>query len=209
MIDDARRFAGCLPIASPLLGVLLFLCSPRQLLWRTGTPFFAGGEHFAVAAVHHLLTRMIPFTALITGTVGVAGYYPDHWWKPRFTPFFARLADPPRVKWTADDERGESACHGRLARTDHQRLLPEACPVSLRAITVTALATLVSHTAMKVWWRRYSAIHDPLRLSALPDRRMIVTVVLLLISGADSAKPLATGWWCIFRASKYALDLQT
>ena len=76
------------------LGVLLFLCSPRQLLENRGVYAFMS---LAVNILRSLpfiilLIVMIPFTVLITGTsLGVAGAIPPL--VVGATPFFARLVE--------------------------------------------------------------------------------------------------------------------
>lgn len=89
------------------LGVLLFLCSPRQLLENRG---FYAFMSLAVNILRSLpfiilLIVMIPFTVLITGTsLGVAGAIPPLvvgatrssrvWWKPRCVKSIAASSKP-------------------------------------------------------------------------------------------------------------------
>lgn len=130
------------------LGVLLFLCSPRQLL-----------ENRVVYAIMSLavnilrslpfiilLIVMIPFTVMITGTsLGVAGAIPPL--VVGATPFFARLVETA----LREVDRGIIEATQSMGATTRQiimnALLPEARPGIFAAITVTAI-TLVSYTAM-------------------------------------------------------------
>lgn len=82
------------------LGVLLFLCSPRQLLEAKGLYALLSLVVNILRSLPFiiLLIVMIPFTVLITGTsLGVGGAIPPL--VVGATPFFARLVEPPCVKW--------------------------------------------------------------------------------------------------------------
>ncbi|PTT88256.1 metal ABC transporter permease, partial [Pseudomonas sp. HMWF005] len=119
------------------LGVLLFLCSPRQLL-----------ENRVVYAIMSLavnilrslpfiilLIVMIPFTVMITGTsLGVAGAIPPL--VVGATPFFARLVETA----LREVDRGIIEATQSMGATTRQiimnALLPEARPGIFAAITV-------------------------------------------------------------------------
>jgi len=130
------------------LGILLFLCSPRQLLEQKGVYAILA---FVVNVVRSLpfiilLIVMIPFTVLLTGTsLGVAGAIPPL--VIGAAPFFARLVETA----LREVDRGIIEATQAMGATTRQiilnALLPEARPGILAAITVTAI-TLVSYTAM-------------------------------------------------------------
>ncbi|WP_191489239.1 methionine ABC transporter permease [Pseudomonas sp. FEN] len=130
------------------LGILLFLCSPRQLLEQKATYSILA---FVVNVVRSLpfiilLIVMIPFTVLLTGTsLGVAGAIPPL--VVGAAPFFARLVETA----LREVDRGIIEATQAMGATTRQiilnALLPEARPGILAAITVTAI-TLVSYTAM-------------------------------------------------------------
>ncbi|MDD2053137.1 ABC transporter permease [Pseudomonas putida] len=130
------------------LGILLFLCSPRQLLEQKTTYAILA---FVVNVVRSLpfiilLIVMIPATVFITGTsLGVAGAIPPL--VVGATPFFARLVETA----LREVDRGIIEATQAMGATTRQivlnALLPEAGPGILAAITVTAI-TLVGYTAM-------------------------------------------------------------
>ncbi|MBH3441971.1 MULTISPECIES: methionine ABC transporter permease [Pseudomonas] len=165
------------------LGVLLFLCSPRQLLENRGL--------YAVLSVMVnilrslpfiiLLIVMIPFTVLITGTsLGVAGAIPPL--VVGATPFFARLVETA----LREVDRGIIEATQSMGATTRQiimnALLPEARPGIFAAITVTAI-TLVSYTAMAgvVGAGGLGDLAIRFGYQRFQTDVMIVTVVLLLI----------------------------
>lgn len=165
------------------LGVLLFLCSPRQLLENRGL--------YAVLSVIVnilrslpfiiLLIVMIPFTVLITGTsLGVAGAIPPL--VVGATPFFARLVETA----LREVDRGIIEATQSMGATTRQiimnALLPEARPGIFAAITVTAI-TLVSYTAMAgvVGAGGLGDLAIRFGYQRFQTDVMIVTVVLLLI----------------------------
>ncbi|TKJ73004.1 metal ABC transporter permease [Pseudomonas sp. CFBP13508] len=165
------------------LGVLLFLCSPRQLLENRGL--------FAVLSLVVnilrslpfiiLLIVMIPFTVLITGTsLGVAGAIPPL--VVGATPFFARLVETA----LREVDRGIIEATQSMGATTRQiimnALLPEARPGIFAAITVTAI-TLVSYTAMAgvVGAGGLGDLAIRFGYQRFQTDVMIVTVVLLLI----------------------------
>ena len=165
------------------LGVLLFLCSPRQLFEQKGLYALLSLVVNILRSLPFiiLLIVMIPFTVLITGTsLGVAGAIPPL--VVGATPFFARLVETA----LREVDRGIIEATQAMGATTWQiitrALLPEALPGLLAATTVTAI-TLVSYTAMsgligggglgdlavRYGYQRYQ-----------PDV-MAVTVILLLI----------------------------
>jgi len=165
------------------LGVLLFLCSPRQLLENRGL--------YAVLSVMVnilrslpfiiLLIVMIPFTVLITGTsLGVAGAIPPL--VVGATPFFARLVETA----LREVDRGIIEATQSMGATTRQiimnALLPEARPGIFAAITVTAI-TLVSYTAMAgvVGAGGLGDLAIRFGYQRFQTDVMIVTVLLLLI----------------------------
>jgi D-methionine transport system permease protein len=165
------------------LGVLLFLCSPRQLLQNRVL--------YAVLSVMVnilrslpfiiLLIVMIPFTVLITGTsLGVAGAIPPL--VVGATPFFARLVETA----LREVDRGIIEATQSMGATTRQiimnALLPEARPGIFAAITVTAI-TLVSYTAMAgvVGAGGLGDLAIRFGYQRFQTDVMIVTVVLLLI----------------------------
>ncbi|EZP34497.1 methionine ABC transporter permease [Pseudomonas sp. RIT288] len=165
------------------LGVLLFLCSPRQLLENRGLYAFMS---LAVNILRSLpfiilLIVMIPFTVLITGTsLGVAGAIPPL--VIGATPFFARLVETA----LREVDRGIIEATQSMGATTRQiimnALLPEARPGIFAAITVTAI-TLVSYTAMAgvVGAGGLGDLAIRFGYQRFQTDVMIVTVVLLLI----------------------------
>ncbi|WP_166222189.1 methionine ABC transporter permease [Pseudomonas atagonensis] len=165
------------------LGVLLFLCSPRQLLENRGLYAFLS---LAVNILRSLpfiilLIVMIPFTVLITGTsLGVAGAIPPL--VVGATPFFARLVETA----LREVDRGIIEATQSMGATTRQiimnALLPEARPGIFAAITVTAI-TLVSYTAMAgvVGAGGLGDLAIRFGYQRFQTDVMIVTVVLLLI----------------------------
>ncbi|WP_454564836.1 methionine ABC transporter permease [Pseudomonas sp. AIG] len=165
------------------LGVLLFLCSPRQLLEYRGLYAFLS---LAVNILRSLpfiilLIVMIPFTVLITGTsLGVAGAIPPL--VVGATPFFARLVETA----LREVDRGIIEATQSMGATTRQiimnALLPEARPGIFAAITVTAI-TLVSYTAMAgvVGAGGLGDLAIRFGYQRFQTDVMIVTVVLLLI----------------------------
>ena len=130
------------------LGVLLFVCGPRQL--------FEEKRLYALLALCVNVLRSLPFiillivlipvTVLITGTsLGVAGAIPPL--VIGTTPFFARLVETA----LREVDRGIIEATQSMGATPWQiivrALLPEALPGIIAAITVTSI-TLVSYTAM-------------------------------------------------------------
>ncbi|EUB83491.1 methionine ABC transporter permease [Pseudomonas koreensis] len=165
------------------LGVLLFLCSPRQLLENRGLYAIMS---LAVNILRSLpfiilLIVMIPFTVLITGTsLGVAGAIPPL--VVGATPFFARLVETA----LREVDRGIIEATQSMGATTRQiimnALLPEARPGIFAAITVTAI-TLVSYTAMAgvVGAGGLGDLAIRFGYQRFQTDVMIVTVVLLLI----------------------------
>jgi len=130
------------------LGVLLFLCSPRQLLEHKAT---YSALAFVVNVVRSLpfiilLIVLIPTTVFLTGTsLGVAGAIPPL--VIGAAPFFARLVETA----LREVDRGIIEATQAMGATTRQivfnALLPEARTGILAAITVTTI-TLVGYTAM-------------------------------------------------------------
>ena len=165
------------------LGVLLFLCSPRQLLENR---VIYAIMSLAVNILRSLpfiilLIVMIPFTVLITGTsLGVAGAIPPL--VVGATPFFARLVETA----LREVDRGIIEATQSMGATTRQiimnALLPEARPGIFAAITVTAI-TLVSYTAMAgvVGAGGLGDLAIRFGYQRFQTDVMVVTVVLLLI----------------------------
>ena len=171
------------------LGVLLFLCSPRQLF-----------EHKSLYALLSLIVNilrslpfiillivMIPITVMITGvfmdrgtSLGVAGAIPPL--VIGATPFFARLVETA----LREVDRGIIEATQSMGATTRQiitnALLPEARPGIFAAITVTAI-TLVSYTAMAgvVGAGGLGDLAIRFGYQRFQTDVMVVTVVLLLI----------------------------
>ena len=130
------------------LGVLLFLCSPRQLFEQKAVYAILS---LAVNILRSLpfiilLIVMIPLTVLITGTsLGVAGAIPPL--VVGATPFFARLVETALREVDRGIIEATQAMGASTRQIITSALLPEARPGIFAAITVTAI-TLVSYTAM-------------------------------------------------------------
>jgi len=91
------------------LGVLLFLCGPKQMFEQKGVYALLSLIVNILRSLPFiiLLIVMIPITVLITGTsLGVAGAIPPL--VVGATPFFARLVETACVKWTAASSRPPS-----------------------------------------------------------------------------------------------------
>ncbi|MFW9082117.1 methionine ABC transporter permease [Pseudomonas sp. P2757] len=165
------------------LGVLLFLCSPRQLLENRGVYAILSLVVNILRSLPFiiLLIVMIPFTVLITGTsLGVAGAIPPL--VVGATPFFGRLVETA----LREVDRGIIEATQSMGATTRQiivnALLPEARPGIFAAITVTAI-TLVSYTAMAgvVGAGGLGDLAIRFGYQRFQTDVMIVTVVLLLI----------------------------
>ena len=165
------------------LGVLLFLCSPRQLLENRGLYAVLSLVVNILRSLPFiiLLIVMIPFTVLITGTsLGVAGAIPPL--VVGATPFFARLVETA----LREVDRGIIEATQSMGATTRQiimnALLPEARPGIFAAITVTAI-TLVSYTAMAgvVGAGGLGDLAIRFGYQRFQTDVMIVTVVLLLV----------------------------
>ncbi|WP_040260474.1 MULTISPECIES: methionine ABC transporter permease [Pseudomonas] len=165
------------------LGVLLFLCGPRQLFEERRVYALLS---FLVNVLRSLpfiilLIVMIPFTVLITGTsLGVAGAIPPL--VVGATPFFARLVETA----LREVDRGIIEATQAMGATTRQiilnALLPEARPGIFAAITVTAI-TLVSYTAMAgvVGAGGLGDLAIRFGYQRFQTDVMIVTVILLLV----------------------------
>ena len=165
------------------LGVLLFLCGPRQLFEQKALYSLLSLLVNVLRSVPFviLLILMIPLTVLITGTsLGVAGAIPPL--VVGATPFFARLVETALREVDRGIIEATQAMGASTLQIIFRALLPEALPGLIAAATVTAI-TLVSYTAMsgligggglgdlavRYGYQRYQ-----------PDV-MAVTVILLLI----------------------------
>ena len=165
------------------LGVLLFLCGPRQLFEQKALYGLLSLLVNVLRSVPFviLLILMIPLTVLVTGTsLGVAGAIPPL--VVGATPFFARLVETALREVDRGIIEATQAMGATTLQIIFRALLPEALPGLIAATTVTAI-TLVSYTAMsgligggglgdlavRYGYQRYQ-----------PDV-MAVTVILLLI----------------------------
>lgn len=165
------------------LGVLLFLCGPRQLFEQKALYGLLSLLVNVLRSVPFviLLILMIPLTVLITGTsLGMAGAIPPL--VVGATPFFARLVETALREVDRGIIEATQAMGASTLQIIFRALLPEALPGLIAAATVTAI-TLVSYTAMsgligggglgdlavRYGYQRYQ-----------PDV-MAVTVILLLI----------------------------
>ena len=165
------------------LGVLLFLCGPRQLFEQKALYALLSLLVNVLRSVPFviLLILMIPLTVLITGpSLGVAGAIPPL--VVGATPFFARLVETALREVDRGIIEATQAMGASTLQITFRALLPEALPGRIAAATVTAI-TLVSYTAMsgligggglgdlavRYGYQRYQ-----------PDV-MAVTVILLLI----------------------------
>ena len=165
------------------LGVLLFLCGPRQLFEQKALYGLLSLLVNVLRSVPFviLLILMIPLTVLITGTsLGVAGAIPPL--VVGATPFFARLVETALREVDRGIIEATQAMGASTLQIIFRALLPEALPGLIAATTVTAI-TLVSYTAMsgligggglgdlavRYGYQRYQ-----------PDV-MAVTVILLLV----------------------------
>lgn len=165
------------------LGVLLFLCGPRQLFEQRGLYALLS---FLVNVLRSLpfiilLIVMIPVTILLTGTsLGIAGAIPPL--VVGATPFFARLVETA----LREVDRGIIEATQAMGATTRQiilnALLPEARPGIFAAITVTAI-TLVSYTAMAglVGAGGLGDLAIRFGYQRFQTNVMVVTVVLLLV----------------------------
>ena len=130
------------------LGVLLFLCGPRQMFEQKA---LYGSLSLLVNVLRSvpfviLLILMIPLTKAITGTsLGVAGAIPPL--VVGATPFFARLVETALREVDRGIIEATQAMGASTAQIIFRALLPEARPGLWAAVTVTAI-TLVSYTAM-------------------------------------------------------------
>jgi D-methionine transport system permease protein len=165
------------------LGVLLFLCSPRQLLEQRSLYALLSLVVNILRSLPFiiLLIVMIPFTVLLTGTsLGVAGAIPPL--VVGATPFFARLVETA----LREVDRGIIEATQAMGATTRQiiinALLPEARPGIYAAITVTAI-TLVSYTAMAgvVGAGGLGDLAIRFGYQRFQTDVMLVTVILLLV----------------------------
>lgn len=165
------------------LGVLLFLCSPRQLLEQKAVYALLSLVVNILRSLPFiiLLIVMIPITVLITGTsLGVAGAIPPL--VVGTTPFFARLVETALREVDRGIIEATQAMGASTRQIIINALLPEARPGIFAAITVTAI-TLVSYTAMAgvVGAGGLGDLAIRFGYQRFQTDVMIVTVVLLLI----------------------------
>jgi len=165
------------------LGVLLFLCGPKQMLEQKGVYALLSLVVNILRSLPFiiLLIVMIPITVLITGTsLGVAGAIPPL--VVGATPFFARLVETA----LREVDRGIIEATQSMGATTRQiitsALLPEARPGIFAAITVTAI-TLVSYTALAgvVGAGGLGDLAIRFGYQRFQTDVMVVTVVLLLV----------------------------
>lgn len=165
------------------LGVLLFLCGPRQLF--ANRPLYALLS-FLVNVLRSLpfiilLIVMIPVTVLLTGTsLGVAGAIPPL--VVGTTPFFARLVETALREVDRGIIEATQAMGASTRQIVLHALLPEARPGIIAAVTVTAI-TLVSYTAMAgvVGAGGLGDLAIRFGYQRFQTDVMVVTVVLLLV----------------------------
>ena len=150
-IDTLLMLGASLPLTLLLglpLGVLLFLCGPRQLFDNRGLYALLSLLVNVLRSLPFiiLLIVMIPLTLLLTGTsLGVAGAIPPL--VAGATPFFARLVETALREVDRGIIEATQAMGASTRQIIFRALLPEARPGIIAAITVTAI-TLVSYTAM-------------------------------------------------------------
>ena len=165
------------------LGVLLFLCSPRQLFEQKTVYALLSLVVNILRSLPFiiLLIVMIPFTVFITGTsLGVAGAIPPL--VVGATPFFARLVETALREVDRGIIEATQAMGASTRQIITSALLPEARPGIFAAITVTAI-TLVGYTAMAgvVGAGGLGDLAIRFGYQRFQTDVMIVTVVLLLI----------------------------
>mgnify|MGYP000901877542 FL=1 len=150
-LDTLLMLGGSLLFTALLglpLGVLLFLCGPRQLFDNRGLYALLSLLVNVLRSLPFiiLLIVMIPLTLLLTGTsLGVAGAIPPL--VAGATPFFARLVETALREVDRGIIEATQAMGASTRQIIFRALLPEARPGIIAAITVTAI-TLVSYTAM-------------------------------------------------------------
>jgi D-methionine transport system permease protein len=130
------------------LGVLLFLCAPRQPCARPGLYRLLALAVNLLRSVPFviLLILMLPLTELIVGTsLGALGAIPPL--VVGATPLFARLTETALREVDRGILEAMQAMGAGTRQIVVRALLPEARPGLIAAFTVTAI-TLVSYTAM-------------------------------------------------------------
>ena len=165
------------------LGVLLFLCSPRQLFEQKNVYALLSLVVNILRSLPFiiLLIVMIQFTVMITGTsLGVAGAIPPL--VVGATPFFARLVETALREVDRGIIEATQAMGASTRQIIISALLPEARPGIFAAITVTSI-TLVGYTAMAgvVGAGGLGDLAIRFGYQRFQTDVMIVTVVLLLI----------------------------
>ena len=165
------------------LGVLLFLCSPRQLLEHKSLYTVLALVVNILRSVPFiiLLVVMMPVTVIIAGTsLGVAGAIPPL--VVGATPFFARLVETALREVDRGIIEATQAMGASTRQIITNALLPEARPGILAAITVTAIA-LEGYTAMAgvVGAGGLGDLAIRFGYQRFQPDVMVVTVVVLLI----------------------------
>lgn len=154
------------------LGVLLFLTGPRQMFEQKAVYTLLSLVVNILRSLPFiiLLIVMIPLTVLITGTsLGVAGAIPPL--VVGATPFFARLVETALREVDKGIIEATQAMGASTRQIIWNALLPEARPAS--SPPSPSPPSPWSRTPRWPEWsrRRAGRPGDPLRLSALPDRR--------------------------------------
>lgn len=165
------------------LGVLLFLCGPRQMFEQKGVYALLSLIVNILRSLPFiiLLIVMMPLTQLITGTsLGILGTLPPL--IAGATPFFARLVETALREVDKGIIEATQAMGATTRQIILKALLPEALPGILAAITVTAIA-LVSFTAMAgaVGAGGLGDLAIRYGYQRFQNDVMFVTVVLLLV----------------------------
>lgn len=154
------------------LGVLLFLTGPRQMFEQKAVYTLLSLVVNILRSLPFiiLLIVMIPLTVLITGTsLGVAGAIPPL--VVGATPFFARLVETALREVDKGIIEATQAMGASTRQIIWNALLPEAGGHHRRHHRHRHHPGLVHRDGRSGRRRRAGRPGDPLRLSALPDRR--------------------------------------
>ncbi|QLF93486.1 ABC transporter permease [Pseudomonas sp. ABC1] len=165
------------------LGVLLFLCGPRQLFEHRA---FYGVLSLLVNVLRSLpfiilLIVMIPLTVELVGTsLGVAGAIPPL--VVGAAPLFARLVETALREVDRGIIEATQAMGASTRQIIFDALLPESRPGIIAAVTMTAI-TLVAYTAMAgvVGAGGLGDLAIRFGYQRFQTDVMVVTVVLLLV----------------------------
>ena len=165
------------------LGVLLFLCSPRQLLESRGVYAVLSLVVNILRSLPFiiLLIVLIPLTTLLVGTsLGVPGTIPPL--VVGCTPFFARLVETALREVDRGVVEATQAMGANTWQIIRHTLLLEARGGLLAAVTVTAIV-LVDYTAMAgvIGGGGLGDLAIRYGYQRFQTDVMVVTVVLLLI----------------------------